>query len=306
MSAAAQEGTVDAGPGVRLFYRQVGSGPQTIVVLHGGPGFSMEYLADDLAPLARRHRVLFYDQRGTGRSTLVNSPEALDAQRFAEDLEALRRHFKLEQLTLLGHSWGAGVAALYALRYPERVTALIIVGGMPLHHAGFVRTFEQLHAGRDPQARERLQQRREAWLADPGDAFACRAYYDVWFEPFVADRATALPGKGDFCAGTPQALRNKIDAVDRYTIASLGEWDWRGALGTVPARSLVVHGTRDVIAVDSARQWAGALANARLLLFDGVGHFPYLEAPERFFGAIEAFMQGDWPEDALDVAACRL
>jgi proline iminopeptidase len=69
--------------------------------------------AADLEPLAARHVLLFYDQRGTGRSTLVSDSSSLDARRFADDLEALRARFGMQRLTLLGHSWGAGVAALY-------------------------------------------------------------------------------------------------------------------------------------------------------------------------------------------------
>ena len=66
-----REGFIAAGRGVELFYRALGSGGDTLVVLHGGPGFSMDYLIDDLTPLAERHTLIFYDQRGSGRSTLV-------------------------------------------------------------------------------------------------------------------------------------------------------------------------------------------------------------------------------------------
>ena len=88
--------------------------------------------------------------------------------------------------------------------------------------------------------------------------------------------------KGDFCAGPPEALRNKVSSVDRFTVASLGDWDWRTALRTVTARALVNHGTADVIPADTAREWAIAMPHSRLLLLDGIGHFPYVEAPERF------------------------
>jgi pimeloyl-ACP methyl ester carboxylesterase len=60
--------------------------------------------------------------------------------------------------------------------------------------------------------------------------------------------------KGDFCAGPPAALANKISSVDRFTIASLGDWDWRPALRTVTAPALVIHGTSDPIAVGTARE----------------------------------------------------
>src|SRR6188474_237828 len=112
------EGYIEAGAGVRLFYRLLGSGPDTLVMIHGGPGFTMDYFLDDLSPLAARHTLLFYDQRGTGRSTLVSDSVSLDAQRFVEDLEAIRKHFNIERLSLLGHSWGSAITALYSIRYP--------------------------------------------------------------------------------------------------------------------------------------------------------------------------------------------
>ena len=292
--AAAGEGFIDAG-GVRLFYRAVGNGRDTLVVLHGGPGFTMDYLADDLLPLAGRHTLIFYDQRGTGRSSLVRDSAALDAQRFAEDLEALRRHFRLERLALLGHSWGAGVAALYAGRYPERVGRIIIVGTIPLERSLLMAAWEKLAASRDSTTVRRMQEWREARLANPGDAAACRAYYALWFTPFFVDTAAARRSKGDFCAGSPESLRNKMQSVDRFTMASLGEWDWRPALRALEAPVLVIHGSRDVLPLDGARGWVAAVPDSRLLILEGAGHFPYLEVPERFFAAVHEFLEGRWP-----------
>jgi proline iminopeptidase len=296
------EGYLDAGGGVRLFYRMMGAGRDTLVVLHGGPGFNLEYLAEDLEPLAARHTLLFYDQRGAGRSSLVSDSLALDGQRFAEDLDALRRHFGFERLTLLGHSWGAGVAALYAARYPDRIARLLIVSGLPLRATQRDEAFEQLARSRDTLTRRRMREWMEARLADPGDPTACRAYYALWFRPFFADSTAALRGKGDFCAGTPEARRNKIRSVDRFTMASLGQWDWRDSLRRVTAPALIIHGTRDVLPVAGAREWAGALPHARLLLLEGIGHFPYLEAPARFFTAVHSFLQGRWPQGTQTVA----
>jgi proline iminopeptidase len=261
-----QEGFIDAGAGVRLGYRKVGSNGETIVVLHGGPGFTMDYLADDLTPLARNHTVIFYDQRGTGRSTLVSEAEALDAQRFVDDLEAVRRHFGLEKLTLLGHSWGAAVVALHAIRYPQRVERLIIVGGIPLRHTQLAATFARIRGSGDEAWRAQLKARAGAWTTDPGNATACRAFFETWFVPFYGNPAAAGRSKGDFCAGTPESLRNRIASVDRFTVASLGEYDWRSSLSAVPVPALIVHGTSDAISVENATEWATALPNARLLL----------------------------------------
>lgn len=293
-----QRGFIDAGDGVRLGYRKVGSGGETIIVLHGGPGFTMDYLADDLLPLANRHTLIFYDQRGTGRSTLVSEAAQLDAQRFADDLEAVRRHFELETLTLLGHSWGAAVAALYALRFPQQVERLMLVDAVPLTRAGFDRRFARIRAGGSDEWRERLQQRGAAWRDDPGSVTACRAYYETWFTPFFSDPAIRRRSSGDFCAGSPESRANKLENVDRYVLASLGDYDWRAGLNEVKAAALIMHGAADPIPVASAVEWGHALPNALLLVFPNAGHFPYLEAPDAFFAAIDQFLRGEWPDDA--------
>jgi proline iminopeptidase len=293
-----RDGYVDAGNGVRLFYRFVGSGRDTVVVLHGGPGFSMSYIAADLEPLARRHTLLFYDQRGAGRSTVVTDSASLDARRFGEDLEVVRRRFSLERLTLLAHSWGAGVAALYASRYPERVGRLVVIDGIPTRRALQTQGFQRLDARRDSSTKQRVQAMRAARLANPGDAAACRAYYDLWFVATYGDTASAHRSRGDFCAGSPEAVANKIGSIERFTVPSLGDWDWRPSLRAVTAPALVIHGTGDFIPLESAREWTAALPGARLLLLEGSGHFPYVEQPERFFTVVEEFLAGRWPAGA--------
>jgi proline iminopeptidase len=298
----AREGYVAAGDSVRLFYRVVGSGRDTVVVLHGGPGFTMDYLAADLEPLAARHVLVFYDQRGTGRSSLVSDSTSLDGQRFAEDLEAVRRHFGVERLTLFAHSWGGGVAALYAGRYPEHIGRLLVIDPIPARRTLLVRGREILNARRDSIEQRRLEEFQSARIANPGSATACRDYYTVWFRPTFGDSAAARRSRGDFCAGTPAALTNKVKSVDRYTTASLGDWDWRPALHIVTAPALVIRGTADFLPLESAREWTAALPNGRLLLLEGSGHFPYLEVPDRFFAAAHAFLQGGWPSGAVPVA----
>jgi proline iminopeptidase len=115
---------------VRLFYRVDGGGPDTIVVLHGGPGFNLEGIRPDLTALARHHALLYFDQRGSGRSEMPDTLQ-LTAAAMIEDLEALRRAFRLDQLTLLGHSWGGGLAVLYAAQYPKHVRRMVLVAPIP-------------------------------------------------------------------------------------------------------------------------------------------------------------------------------
>jgi proline iminopeptidase len=296
-----REGFVDTGDGVRLFYRMVGTGGDTVVVIHGGPGLSMRYFGADLARLAEDHTLLFYDQRGTGRSTLVREGDALTGERFATDLEALRRAFGLERLTLLAHSWGAGVVALYAERYPERVGRTIIVGGIPAQRTELTRANDALAAARDSVTRRQLREWRDARMADPTDVKACREYYRLWFHPYFADPRVAERSVVDVCSDSAESLRNKVESVDRYTMASLGDWDWRPALRRVTAPTLLIHGTADPLPLENARAWAAVMPDARLLRLDGIGHFPYIEAADTFFAAVHAFLRGRWPDGAARV-----
>jgi proline iminopeptidase len=294
----AREGFIDAGNGVKLYYRLVGSGGEPVVLIHGGPGLTSDYLADDLTTMARKHSLLVYDQRGIGRSTLVSDSTALAAQRYVEDLEAIRKHLGLAQLTLLGHSWGSAPAALYAMQYPERVRRMILVGTIPPERSGLANAFQALAAARDSVTLRRMAELSRIRGASPSDLAACREYYRLWFTPFFGARESASQMKGNVCAGSPESLRNKQN-VDKFTFASLGNWDWTTSLNKAVAPTLIIQGEFDPLPIESARTWAAAMPNARLLEMKGIGHFPYVEAPELFFAAVDRFLMGQWPDGAI-------
>lgn len=296
-SPSISEGYVDAGSGVRLFYRLIGSGRDTIVIIHGGPGFSSGYFGHDLDALAatgRGHALLFYDQRGAGRSTLVKDSVGVSAPRYAEDLEAVRRHFKFEKLTVLGHSWGAGVVALYAAQYPGRLGRIVIVGGIPLTAQGLAAFFGGVRARRDSATLRRMNQWEARLEANPEDLTACRESNALFFRPFFVDTTGATLRRIDFCGDAPPARRNSL-VVNRYTWASLGAYDWRPVMQQVAAPTLIIHGEREVIPMEYAREWAATMPNGRLLIMRGLGHFLYVEDPVRFFSAVDAFLSGGWP-----------
>jgi proline iminopeptidase len=126
-SAPVEEGYVRRPGDIRLFYRIAGQGSDTIVVLHDGPALHMQAIAPDLEPLTRSHVLLYYDQRGGGRSDSLPNLQRVAILDDVADLEALRKHFQMEQLTILGHGWGAGLASLYADKWPERIHRLLLV-----------------------------------------------------------------------------------------------------------------------------------------------------------------------------------
>ena len=95
--------------GSRLFVREVGDGTP-LIVLHGGPDFNHRYLLPELDELAQDFRLIYYDQRGRGRTSLDVRPDDVTIESEIDDLECLRRYFGFVQIALLGHSWGSLLA----------------------------------------------------------------------------------------------------------------------------------------------------------------------------------------------------
>ena len=124
-TATPRESRIPAGK-VSLYSREIGRG-QPIIVLHGGPDFDHGYLLPDLDRLADAFRLIYYDQRGRGRSANEVLPEEVSLASDVDDIDKVRQHFHLESAALLGHSWGAVLALEYALRHPERVSHMILM-----------------------------------------------------------------------------------------------------------------------------------------------------------------------------------
>lgn len=279
--------------GIQIYYRVAGSGNDVIVAIHGGPGFDFEVLAPDLAPLETRQTVVYYDQRGGGRSSIVAEADALTLDRHISDLEALRAHLGLERMTLLGHSWGGGLAARYALRYPERMTRLVLVDPMPPRMTPYIERFLENVVRWMNDAELAELERLEAEAENASDlATACRNLYALLIRGYVSDPRMPPMFRADFCSGSQAALANR-DTVYARTLESLGDWDWRRDLGSLRAPTLVIHGVDDPIPLDAAREWVLALPNATFELIERSGHFPYVEQPDAFYAAVGKFLNAE-------------
>lgn len=120
-----REGYVSTADGVRLYYREVGSGDPVLVVPFA------TWLARDLEPLAQKRRVIFYDMRGRGRSELVRDSARIGMEHDVADLEAVRLHFKLDRMQLLGYSYLGAMVVLYTAKHPQHVERVVQVGPVP-------------------------------------------------------------------------------------------------------------------------------------------------------------------------------
>lgn len=281
------------GDGAALFYRMVGSGPDVLVMIHGGPGMDMGYMVSDFAPLAERHRLLFYDQRGGGRSELLrNDPALYTMARHVADLEALRQHFGLERMTLVAHSFGPAIAAAYAMAHPDRVARMVLIGPVPPRAGNlWTRYGEIIDSRLLPEERAALTKLEAAMVRGVDPVQACRAYWAIAVKPRVARPDLARRVTGDFCSAGADAIRSGMGVAGPHTLASLGEWDFRAGLAAVTAPTLVIHGEADAIPMDLVEEWTAALPNAKLMKVPDASHFPYVERPDLVWPAIESFLR---------------
>lgn len=288
----AREGYLVTSDSARIFYRVVGNAPDTIIALHGGPGGDLEQIMPDFGPLTRRHTVIFYDQRGGGRSELPRDTTRLFVARQIADLDELRLFFRLSQTSLVAHSFGPLLAAAYALDHPAAVRRMVFLGPVsPVRDSVFVRMSRTLRSRLDSTQRQQaaLASRRMSDSTADAEA-ACRAYWDIYMLPRLAEpeRTRGLL-KLDLCAGGATALRYR-PTTNRVVAQSFGDWDLRDRLRHLDVPTLVIHGEQDAIPMDLVELWVSALPHAELMRVPRAAHFPYAERPDIVWPAVEAFL----------------
>lgn len=270
--------------GVSLYERRAGAGPE-VVVLHGGPGAHHDYLLPGFDRLATGRTLIYYDQRGGGRSPVPRDvPVGWREQ--VGDLEGLRGLWGLERLTLAGYSWGGLLALLYALEHPGRVDRLALVSCAPVWR-GARAAFERRLAGRNAAAEVQAarEEARNAGPAGLGEEGYRRRMFELSVAGYFHDWRQAREL-------TPFRITGRtFDEVWE----SLGDFDLRPRLAALPPLpAVVLHGEDDPIPLDTAETLAGLL-RAPLHRLPRCGHVPYVEAPEAFVGILDPFLPREQP-----------
>lgn len=268
--------------GADLFVREIGAGPP-VVVLHGGPDFDHTYLRPELDALAGDCRLIYYDQRGRGRSAANVAPEQVSIDSDIADLDRLRRQLGLDSIAVLGHSWGGVLALEYATRHPDRITHLILMNTAPasgIEYENLRRHLRAIRPAGDLEAMARIAASAEFRAGDPQ---AEVDYYRIHFRPTVHDtgQLERIVGRlrTHFTAAGVLTARAIEHRLYEQTWLRPG-YDLVSGLADLRLPMLVLHGAHDLIPVDMAARIADAIPAARLTTLDGCGHFAYLERPD--------------------------
>jgi len=291
-----REAEVRTQDGARLYVETRGSGGEVVLVPNG------LYFAEALAPLAEDRTLVWYDLRNRGRSDVEADPARLarGVLQDLDDLEDVRRSLGAERVDLIAHSYVAVTAFLYARDHPERVRRVVQIGPPPPDPDTRYPPDQTHDDGVLQQTFARIAQlRQEPSPEDPEQR--CRRFWSVLGAIYVADPADAA--RADFGRCEHANERGFMGYFTGSVQPSLQRLNLGAAdFAKVSAPFLVVHGRLDRSAPWGAgREWARRLPEARLLTVPEAAHAPWIEAPERFAGAIARFLDGEWPPGAEPV-----
>jgi proline iminopeptidase len=274
------------GTAVPLFWCRYGTpGAPPLLVLHGGPGASHDYLLPQMLELSREHELIFYDQRGGGRSK-TDDREPITWRTQVEDLEAVVAEMGLEPVAIVGYSWGGLLALLATIERSARGAALpsslVLIDPAPLTRQ-YRERFEAEFARRQNGAE--ISGMREELAASGLRERDPEAYRQRAFELSVAGYFADPQRARDL---TPFRVTGR---VQQSVWESLGDFDVVGQLRGIRLPALFLHGRQDPIPVESSEEGARALG-VPLVMLENCGHVPYVEQPAALFAEIDAFLRG--------------
>ena len=279
--------------GHRTWYRILGRGEDThrlpLVVVHGGPGSSHDYL-EPLGELACGRRVVFYDQLGCGRSDHPHDPSLWSVELFEAELRALRAALGLRRCHLLGQSWGGLLVLEHTLAAPDGIVSLTLADPL-VGAAQWIAEADGLRALLPAEVREALLSHEAAGMtADAGYQTAMLEFYrrhvcrlDPWPDCLLRSFAALQ--------ADPEVYLAMWGPSEFHCTGSLRAWDVRERLGGITAPSLVLGGRFDectpVIQEDLHRRLPGS----EWVVFERSSHMPHLEEPERFVHVVDTFLR---------------
>ena len=261
-------------------------GAPRLLVLHGGPGAHHDYLLPQMLQLADSYELIFYDQRGGGRSK-TDDRTPITWRTHVEDLDHVIGELRLDPVTIVGYSWGGLLAILYAIeaaagRTRHRPTRLVLIDPAPVTRA-YREDFEREFLRRQSDA---AVGKLRADLASSGlrerdpDVYRQRAF-ELSVAGYFADPAATHDLTPFRVTGRVQ--QSVWESLGQYNLLAPGQLD------SIVVPTLIVHGRQDPIPLASSEAAANAMG-AQLVVIENAGHVPYVEQPQALFTAVRDFL----------------
>jgi proline iminopeptidase len=284
--------------GVFHFYKIVGKG-EPFIVLHGGPGMYHDELYPFFLDFAKSHKVIFYDQRGNGKSLMENiDSTTFTVELMVEDLQELRKQFGLDKLNIIGHSWGGLLALYYAVEYPANVNRLILVDAAPVNTDLLIKCYEKqitMFAPGEWDYVQKLWSSEEYMAGNP----------EVLNEAMRLSEGVIFSNKSAIDDYMKAAAFNEITAKNAVAINDLAtkmklNINVQDRLTNIICPTLIINGEDDFIVEEAPLLANQLIANSQLVFIEGAGHYPYIENKEDFFRELNNFINDTRPKNVYE------
>lgn len=280
-------GTIEV-TGGRVWYERLGDSERTpLLVLHGGPGFTHEYVRS-LEGLAGERPVIFYDQLGCGRSERPDDPTLWTVERSVEELEQVRDALQLTEVHLLGQSWGTMLATEYLLRRPPRVRSVVMASPC-ISIARWTADARRLLAALPAEDQDVIARHEAAGHTScPEYQAALLAYYRrhvCRLKPWPDEVERAFAG-----AGMP-VYETMWGPSEWAATGTLRDFDRADRLEELRLPALFTCGRYDEATPETVEFYRSRLPGARLTVFEHSSHMAHLEERERYLEEVSRFLR---------------
>ncbi|MGA9292912.1 MAG: proline iminopeptidase-family hydrolase [Ignavibacteriaceae bacterium] len=291
-----KQGFVDAN-GVMIYYEEFGNG-KPLMIVHGGPGATHDYFLPYLLPLAKHNRLIFIDERGSGKSQKLEDSTQYTVENMVEDVEAVRAALGLGKMSLLGHSYGGVLAQAYALKYQKNLTHLILCSTFP-STSQMNEVFVKIKEKMSPDLRERINKMEKEGLFGHGLPYEQNRYTNdymiaAWGEgyfPYIYQKHPD-PDYDPTSGGLAWTLyREMWGSHGEYIIdGNLKSVEYVDRLHTIKVPTLINCGDHDECDPSLSKEMHEKIPGSKLVIFPQSGHMTFVDQPDMFINTVEDFL----------------
>ncbi|MGA9642660.1 MAG: proline iminopeptidase-family hydrolase [Terriglobales bacterium] len=293
-----QEGFVDS-HGALIYYQSVGRGAP-LMIIHGGPGASHDYFLPYLLPLMRTSRLVFIDERGSGKSSKIEDPTQYNIANMVEDIEAVRQALDLGKISLLGHSFGGALVQAYAFKYQKNLSHLIL-GSTFASTKELNQALAKMKAEMNPKERDRVNALEAAGLFGKGELWEHGRYPEeyaklAWgkgYFPYVYQNHPD-PNYDPLASNTGTAwdvYREMWGSDGEFVVdGNLKEVEYLGQLSQIKVPTLIIVGDHDESDPRMSQEMHEKIAGSQLVILPNSGHMTFEDQPEKFLRAVRDFV----------------
>ncbi len=279
--------------GVKHFIEKIGEG-EPLVVLHGGPGLFHDYLVPHFKSLSKKYQIIFYDQRGCGKTEFPQDTASINIDTYVEDLEAIRNHLELEKLNLVGHSWGSLVALNYAKKYASNLKRLVLISPAPGNSDYFDQTFSNMQQKRSDEDTKELVQTMMSAEFEKREETAFKKAILLGDKVNLVDQTkiAELYEPMNFDANSA----NNLMLVNSLLERTYFNIDVINGLDAINCPTLIVLGDLDNVPFASTQAIHENIQGSKLEVIKKSCHYPFFETPKEFNSVMKNFLDPEYEQ----------